>query len=171
MLHALFLLLFTVTPLVAEVPEKGNAKTLRLLDTGVFGRKVSEPVVLLLPKLAGSVNPVSIQVDIAEDDRFYAATVSYPKEFGFKQAKASVNSLYAKWEYDSFKNHQRMGLWRNEDERFALQLTIDDKNDCLDLRYICFQTESQIKKRLEGSGLTIPELDVYPKSKTDKNNR
>jgi hypothetical protein len=36
--------------------------------------------------------------------------------------------LYGKWEKDSFAKDPEMGIWRNEADKFAIQLSEDDLN-------------------------------------------
>jgi hypothetical protein len=104
---------------------KPSEKSLRLLNTSVFGRSTNDAIVLLEPKQPGTIDPETVMVDI-NDDHYFAATVTYPKEFGFVEARRTLNSRYGKWESANFAKDATMGIWRNEDGQFSMQLTEDE---------------------------------------------
>jgi hypothetical protein len=108
---------------------------LRLFNTGVFGLSMNDAAVLLEPRLPGALNPTTIMVDV-DKDRYFAATVTYPKKISFAEARRCLNSRYRKWEKESFANDPTMGLWRNEDDKLAVQL--NDDGDSLKIVYIKF---------------------------------
>lgn len=97
---------------------------LRLLNTSVFGKKTTEPVVLLQPQQSGTLDPETVMVDISKG-QYFAATVRYPRDMSFDAARKSLNSAYGKWEKEMFAAEPEMGIWRNEDEKFGIQLTQD----------------------------------------------
>jgi hypothetical protein len=101
----------------------------------VFGRSTADSIVLLQPKSTGALNPETIMVDVREGT-YYAATVTYPNEISLLEARQCLNSQYGKWEKESFANDPTMGLWRNEDDHFAIQLT--ENGDSLQIIYIDF---------------------------------
>jgi hypothetical protein len=78
--------------------------------------------VLLEPPRPGALDPETVMVDI-DKGQYYAATVSYPKEISFEAARQVLNSVYGKWEVESFAKDPEMGLWRNEDDKFSIQMT------------------------------------------------
>jgi hypothetical protein len=104
--------------------EKGSARDLRLLDTSVFGKRTTDAVVLLKPEREGTLDPETVMVDL-EKGQYYAATVRYPKKMSFEAARQSLNRVYRKWEKQTFANDPTMGIWRNEDDKFSIQLTED----------------------------------------------
>jgi hypothetical protein len=63
-------------------------------------------------------------VDI-EKGQYNAATIRYPKEMSFEAVRQSLNRVYGKWEKQTFANDPTMGIWRNEDDQFSIQLTED----------------------------------------------
>jgi hypothetical protein len=109
----------------AEVSsENEKPSDLRLFNTSVFGKRTTEAVVLLEPERAGTLTPETVMVDI-EKGQYNAATIRYPKEMGFEAARQSLNRVYGKWEKQTFANDPTMGIWRNEDDQFSIQLTED----------------------------------------------
>jgi len=55
---------------------------------------------------------------------YYGATIRYPMDLTLEEARASINKLYKKYEVENFKDNPSMGLWRNEDKRYAIQLGV-----------------------------------------------
>jgi hypothetical protein len=113
-------------PLVAFADEPAAAGEkpvpLRLLDTSVFGKRTTDSIVLLEPPRPGALDPETVMVDI-DKGQYYAATVSYPKEISFEAARQALNSVYGKWEVEYFAKDPEMGMWRNEDDKFSIQMT------------------------------------------------
>ena len=140
------LILFAGFSAEAE-PQKSDreASKLRLLDAAIFGKATTQPVVLLQPMKEGQLDPDTVMVDINKGV-YYAATVQYPKKMSLADARRSLNTLYAKYEKKDFANDPSMGLWRNEDDKFSIQLTEDD--DYLVVIYLKFSliTEDQLMK-------------------------
>jgi len=124
----------------SDEPGKTREKFLRLLDTSIFGRSTDDAVVLLEPKKPGAIDPKTIMVDV-NDGLYFAATVDYPKEFGFSNARQALNARYSKWEKASFAKDPTMGIWRNEEQKFVIQMTEDDNN--IELIYIKFSMVSE----------------------------
>jgi hypothetical protein len=116
-----------------EKPFGGNH--LRLFNTRIFGKSTSDPVQLLQPVLPGQIAPETVMVDI-DEGKYFAATLRYPKTISFNAARKSLNTVYEKYEKESFANDPDMGLWRNEDEKFSIQLTEDENS--LTVIYISF---------------------------------
>jgi hypothetical protein len=99
---------------------------LQLLDPNIFGKSTKEAVVLLQKKPEGAISPETVMVDINKD-RYFAATVNYPKTLTLDQARAVLNKAYKKWERTGYAEHG-MGIWRNEDDKFSIQLSEDEHN-------------------------------------------
>ena len=117
--------LFSLPAFSVEVSAKiEKPSELRLFDTSVFGKRTTEAVVLLKPEKAGTLDPETVLVDI-QKGQYYAATIRYPKDMSFESARQSLNRVYAKWEKKSFAQDPTMGIWRNDDEKFSIQLTED----------------------------------------------
>ena len=128
---------------------------LRFFNTSIFGKTTAEPVVLLKPALPGQIDPETVIVDI-DKGTYFAATVRYPKKISFADARRSLNSVYAKHEKESFADDPTVGLWRNEDDKFAIQLTEDEDN--LVVIYIGFSLLTE-QKFLEALGRAARELE------------
>lgn len=123
---------------------------LQLFHPAILGRPAEEPVRLLMLCDGDAIPPESITVDI-EKGRYLAATVRYPSDITLQEARDSLNRLYKKHEKPSFSDCQMMGLWRNEDEEFAIQLTRDQ--ECLRVIYITFH-EFDVCQRIREAGCT-----------------
>jgi len=93
----------------------------------VFGKSTKEAVVLLMPIEPAQVEPETVMVDV-DKGRYFAATVRYPKTTSFEEVRNDLNNIYGKWEKETFANDPEMGIWRNEDDQFAIQLSEDDEN-------------------------------------------
>jgi len=106
---------------------EGKSSRLRFFNTAIFGTATDKPVVLLRPARPGQLDPETVMVDI-DKGRYFAATVRYPKKISFADARKSLNTIYAKHEKESFAAHPNMGLWRNEDDKFSIQLSEDEDN-------------------------------------------
>ena len=108
---------------------------LQHFNAAILGRLAEQPVRLLMPSSGHAIQPETISVDI-EDGRYLGATVRYPSEVTLQEGRESLNRLYKKHEMPSFSDDEMMGLWRNEDEEFSIQLTRND--ECLRVIYIAF---------------------------------
>lgn len=100
------------------------ADELRLFNPEIFGLSAESAVSLLLKEPVGTVRPSLIQVDI-QDGKFFAATVRYKTALSLSEARRSLNRVYAKWQKPNFANDPNMGLWRQEEKKFSIQLTRD----------------------------------------------
>jgi hypothetical protein len=97
-------------------------KSLRLFNTSVFGKRTTDPLVLLESPAAEKLDPEGVMVDI-DKGRYYAATIRYPNTISLEDARKSLNAAYGKWESATFANDPNTGIWRNEDDRIAIQLS------------------------------------------------
>jgi hypothetical protein len=127
--YCVIVLAFGTLPTLQAFSAEDSAKShkpsdLRLFDTSVFGKRTTDAIVLLKPERVGTLNPETVMVDI-EKEQYYAATVRYPKEMSFEAARQSLNRAYGKWEKQTFAKDPTMGIWRNEDDKFSIQLTED----------------------------------------------
>jgi hypothetical protein len=133
---SLVLLLVLSTSAHGQRPEP-NSRLLRLFNTDVFNKAPDTPQVFLETKQADLIDPISVMVDLKEG-KFYAATIRYPKDVRFDGARKSIDRKYAKWTVPAFANSKTMGLWRNEDARFAVQMVVDEELDCISVIYVTF---------------------------------
>ena len=142
---------------ISAEPKSGELETrhLRFFNTAIFGKTTAEPVVLLKPALSGQLDPETVMVDI-DKGRYFAATVRYPRRISFADARRSLNTIYAKHEIKSFADDPIMGLWRNEEEKFAIQLT--EEKDNLVVIYIKFSLVTE-DKFFESFSRAIRELE------------
>jgi hypothetical protein len=119
---------FHILPSVAfseEPVAAGDKPTkLRLFDTSVFGKRTTDAIVLLERPRPGALDPETVMVDIHKG-QYYAATVRYPKEITFDAARSALNNVYGKWETDAFAKDPEMGMWRDEEDKFVIQMAED----------------------------------------------
>ncbi len=116
-----------------------NAQELQHFNPAILGKSVDDNIVLLLPASNNAIKPINILTDINEKDgKFYAATVIYQNKISFEDARISINKLYKKYEEESFAKNPLMGLWRNEDKGFSIQLTINEDENVIQVIYISF---------------------------------
>src|ERR1051326_1096394 len=99
----------------------GGAQDLKHFNPSVFGQAVGSNFRLLLDSADG-VDPSLIQLDF-EHGKCYAATVRYSTKITLQEARRSLNRLYGKWQKPNFAEDKEMGLWRNDDAHFSIQLT------------------------------------------------
>ncbi len=97
------------------------------------------------PARPGQIDPETIMVDV-DKGKYIAATVRYPKKLSLAEARRSLNTVYAKYESKTFADDPTMGIWRNEDDQFSIQLT--EEEDTLAVIYIKYSllTEEKIRK-------------------------
>jgi hypothetical protein len=125
------LLLLAVTFLTPT----SEAKAPQLFNTAVLGQPVEKNITLLQDKAPYSVEPVTVMVDI-KNGKYIAATIQYPDTLSFEEARENLNKLYKQYEVTNFSEDPLMGLWRNEDMKFAIQLT--QGRNVIEIRYIQF---------------------------------
>lgn len=130
---------------------------MRLLNTDLFGKSVDDPIVMLSNAEKGGIYPESVFLDIDDSGVYYASTVRYPLALTLEGARKQLNRTYGKWEKADFANDPTMGLWRNEDDKFAIQLTEDE--DSVVVIYISYERAPQdrVEKALEKALL---EMDL-----------
>ena len=141
----------------ADKPESSSQKTsrLRLFNTAIFGKSTADPVVLLKPAIPGQLDPETVIVDI-DKGKYFAATVRYPKNISFADARRSLNTIHAKHEMKDFADDPTMGLWRNEDDKLTIQLTEDE--DYLVVLYVKFSLLTK-EKFIKSLGRAMRDLE------------
>jgi hypothetical protein len=100
---------------------------LQLFDPSVLGKSTKYALVPLQPREPFAVSPETVQLDI-DQDRYYAATVGYPRAISLEDARRALNALYKRWESDTFAEDPTMGTWRHEEAGFSIQLSEDEDN-------------------------------------------
>lgn len=133
-------LLLCFIPLIAVAQDPSvEVRGIRLFNVEVLGKSIDSPVVLLERKKPGLADPILVQVDI-ENDRYFAATICYPKEVPFELARTSINQQYSKFERSSKTDKNgSVALWRNTDKNFSIQLTTSNDAEYLQLILITFR--------------------------------
>jgi len=71
--------------------------------------------------------------------------VKYSTELTLDEARRSLNKIYGRWEKPNFAKDRKMGLWRNQEKGFAIQLTRDA--DEIMIIYISFSEPDAGKKK------------------------
>jgi len=115
----------TLLIMIVSFPLNLYSKELRHFNPDVFGKSVDEPVTLLLPgETKEALLPVRVLTDVDTKGIIIGASVYYPYDMTFEQARASLNKLYGRYAVENFKDNLYMGLWRNEDKGYAIQMVI-----------------------------------------------
>jgi hypothetical protein len=112
-----------------------EARDLQLLNAEVLGKSTRSAVTLLRDKRGNEIEPIVVMVDV-EKGTYIAATVLYPREASFHEARASLNRLYATYENKDILIPDSMAVWRNRDKEFSIQLTRDE--EFIGIIYIAF---------------------------------
>ena len=105
-----------------------NADEMQHFNPEIIGKTVGDCVLFLSPSTEDAIKPIQLLADINERGIYYGAMITYPEALSFDVAKKSINKLYKKYEVPSFANDPDMGIWRNEDRRFSIQLST--KKEC-----------------------------------------
>ena len=113
-----------------------DTKELRLFDPSIFGKQPSAPVALLLPGKT-LVQPLRVKVDF-KDGCYAAATVTYDK-VNFEEARRSLNKRYKKYELKQYAESKQLALWRNTQDKYAIQLASFGDEDLIQVIYISFE--------------------------------
>jgi hypothetical protein len=126
-------------PLIIFILIASNAysKDIQLVNTNFLGSCVDQPITFLATNHQKADRPQSISVDI-ENGCYTAASVVYPKFLTVQEVKQALNRKYHKYESEVTLGKPSGGLWRNEDEKFAIQITTDDSDNILVL-YVRFR--------------------------------
>ncbi len=137
-------ILLCIIPFIAVAQDPSvEVRGIRCFNVEVFGKSTDAPVVLLDKKKPGLADPVFVQTDI-ENDRYFAATICYPKAVPFELARASINEQYSKFEQSSKTDKNgSMALWRNTDKKFSIQLTTSDGAEFLKVILITFRNPTK----------------------------
>lgn len=86
-----------------------------------------------------------------KEGRYVAATAKYPRNISFEKVREEINRRYEIYEVESFRDNPDMGLWRNEDDSYAIQLT--EQEDVIQVIYISFMSFDETRQHME---------EIYP---------
>lgn len=134
-----------ITLLVIFLCSVAEAKDIQLFNTEVLGKSTANALKLLQDKKADQIEPTGILVN-SKESRIIAATVIYPGEITFKDARTALNKIYKQYENESLLRENEMALWRVEDKKFALDL-IKDENQ-IRILYIQFQPTDEVMNNM-----------------------
>jgi hypothetical protein len=115
----IILIMFLSTPVLADEIQHFNPK--------IFGKSADNCTFVLSPSSDNAIKPSQIITDINEKGIFYAARLIYPKTVALDEARKSINKLYKIYEVKTFADNPGLGIWRNEDGRFTIQLSTADE--------------------------------------------
>lgn len=122
-----------------------QAKEIQLFNTDVLGSATSKEIRLLQNITSDEIEPLTVMVD-PKCSLYVAATVTYPHQVSFEQARETLNRKYKKYEKPSLYEESKMAVWRVEDRRFAISLTqIEDR---IQIIYMQFQPNKEIFKNI-----------------------
>jgi hypothetical protein len=149
---------FIISLLLAQ---NASAKELRLFNSAIFGQSVNEPVKLLVDNTNG-IEPKLIWTDIKEG-KYWAATIFYPRDLvTMEEARASLNLVYKK--YERLSNGE-IGMWRNEEKKFSIQLTDEKDDEAIRVAFISFVPMNEIFTHVR-KAMEILEKENAKKKKT-----
>jgi hypothetical protein len=132
-----------------------EAKDLQYFNPEVFGCSSSAPVKLFHEMKSDDIEPIIVQMDI-KDGIFYAATITYPNEIKFEEARESLNKKYKKYE-TQYSPEVKVCNWRVEDKKFVISLAQEE--NFLQVLYISFQPKEVIFKHLlKSKGINLDKL-------------
>jgi len=98
---------------------------IQLFNSDVLGQSTTQVVKLLQDKKGNETEPITTMVDI-KNGVYFAATITYPKEVIFQEARESLNRIYKTHENQSLFRGQVMAVWRVEDKKYAISLIKDN---------------------------------------------
>ena len=99
----------------------------------------------MLPAHDDAIAPTTVHLD-AQDGKYIGATITYPKAIRLEPMRDALNQLHSEYEILSFAEDPGMGLWRNTDDRYAIQLTEND--DSIQVIYLTFQPNQRVLENL-----------------------
>ena len=115
-----------LTILIIALSAPAFANEIQHFNPGIFGKTADSSTILLLPAGRNAIKPIQVMTDINEKGIFYAARLVYPGTVAIEEARKSLNKIYKEYEVKAFVDDPGMGIWRNEDGRFTVQLSTTD---------------------------------------------
>lgn len=139
-LHKLAIVLWLVVISTISIGMVCNvlAGDMQMIDDSVLGKQMSDPIRLFLKSPKSVIMASAVTIDM-EDGKIVAISVQYPETNSIANARACLNELYQVHERASFKMNDKMGLWRNEKDRFSIQLTKSDAG--IQMLYVIFASK------------------------------
>ncbi len=127
-------------------PPNPRVANVQHFNPRLLRKNVADAPQRMLPSHPGAVPPTSVHLD-AEGGKYIGAVLTYPKTVSLEPMRLALNQLYGKYEKDDFADDPGMGLWRNEDEQFAIQLT--ENHDGILVIYLTFQPLEEVFEHIE----------------------
>lgn len=120
----------------------------KLFNPEILGATTEAPIIMFVDNAKQLVNPKLISLDIT-NLKYSGVTLFYPTNVSFPEAKAALNTIYRRFELDSFKGTKTLALWRNTEKRFAIQLSSDEHG--IKMVYLPFAPTADVIKSLQDS--------------------
>ena len=127
-----------------------DGSTVELFNDAILQSSSSEDLPMLITTGGDAWSPIDVNLDE------YGAVVKYAKTGTFEDLRRGLNQRYAEHEVDTFADDPEMGLWRNEEAGFAIQLTED--SDTYSVIYVSFLDEEAWAKKVAEVLSNHPEL-------------
>ena len=105
---------------------------IQMFNARVLRQSVGNPVKLLMGNNPQGIKPSTISLDLKKGE-YVGTIIIYPSVVTLQDARKSLNKIYSKYELSSFRNNAQMGLWRNEDDKFVIQLS--KEKGCVQIIY------------------------------------
>jgi hypothetical protein len=129
-----------------ETTAEGTVTRVQFFNEKVLGELGTTATTTLLPADKDAWSPKTIALDY-ENGLCYGAIVHYPKTASFEELRSAINGRFKTWESTTFASDPTMGIWRNEDEGFTIQLTEDD--DSFQAIYVRWAEAEIVSRKIE----------------------
>lgn len=127
-----------------------DGSTVELFNDAILQESSSEDLPILISAGDDAWSPIDVDLDE------HGAIVKYAKAGTFEDLRKGLNQRYAEHEDDMLADDPEMGLWRNEESGFAIQLT-EDVDTC-SVIYVSFLDEAVWAKKVAEVLSNDPEL-------------
>jgi hypothetical protein len=115
-----------------------RAKDIQLFNPDILGQPTSNEIKLLRNKETDEVEPFTTLLNI-RNGVYIAATIMYPSEVTFQEARDSLNRIYKNYEQLPLLRDHEMAVWRIENRKYAVDLI--QQEDKIRIMYIQFQSK------------------------------
>ena len=130
--------LFMMFLVLLLLPPMALAKDIQLFNADILGQPTSNEIKLLQNKKPNEVEPFTTLLNI-RNGVYVAATIMYPEEVTFQEARDSLNRIYKNCEQLPLLRDREMAVWRVENKKYAVDLI--QQEDKIRIMYIQFQSK------------------------------
>ncbi|MCD0457843.1 hypothetical protein [Roseiconus lacunae] len=131
--------------------------SVQLFNESILGATLSDPLPTLLPRAKATWFPRQVILDY-KDNACYGAMIHYDRTQPFELLRGAINLRFGEFEFKDFADDPTMGLWRSEEQGFAIQLSDDEDDESFRVTYLRFVEPATIADTLEDLRESEPEL-------------